>query len=350
MKQAIHFGIERAKSAGHWLKRKMEPRGAVLLYHRVANESFDPQLLCVSPGNFASHLEKLRKWARPIRLKDMTADIGRGRLPRKAVALTFDDGYADNLAHAKPLLMKYDMPATFFVTAGYIGRDREFWWDELERLLLGPNTLPQTLSLRVGGENLRWDLGKSARYGHGAFRRRRAWHVLEKKDPTPRHAAYRFLQPRLLRLPDPDIQKILRRLRKIAQTGPSARPSHRCLTAEETIQLKADGAFEVGSHTLSHPFLSSLEDAAQREEIQGAKLRLEAILNHPVSSFSYPYGSPSSYTSQTVSRVKESGLARACANIQAPVSPGVDIFRLPRMIVRNWDGDEFAGRLKSFLR
>ena len=58
-------------------------------------------------------------------------------LPSDAVALTFDDGYRDNLINAKPLLVEHEVPASIFLATGYIGKKREFWWDELARLTLG---------------------------------------------------------------------------------------------------------------------------------------------------------------------------------------------------------------------
>src|SRR5262249_44019847 len=79
----------------------------ILLYHRVANLPSDPQLLSVTPKHFREHLEILRQSAHPMRLQDMVRALRKNQLPRTAVAVTFDDGYADNLHNGKPLLDHY---------------------------------------------------------------------------------------------------------------------------------------------------------------------------------------------------------------------------------------------------
>jgi peptidoglycan/xylan/chitin deacetylase (PgdA/CDA1 family) len=85
------------------------------------------------------------------------------------VVVTFDDGYADNLHHAKPLLERYGIPATVFVTSDYIGQEHEFWGDKLERLLLQPGALPQTLQLQVNGTAYQWSLGEAAYFSEETY-------------------------------------------------------------------------------------------------------------------------------------------------------------------------------------
>jgi peptidoglycan/xylan/chitin deacetylase (PgdA/CDA1 family) len=132
------------------------------MYHAVAEGCTDPWSLCVSPQRFARQLEVLRKHAQPTRLQQLVAAFHGGEISRRAVIVTFDDGYADNLFSAKPLLESFDIPATVFLTAGYIGDSREFWWDELDKLLLQPGTIPKILRLSVNGIPHQWELGEAA--------------------------------------------------------------------------------------------------------------------------------------------------------------------------------------------
>ena len=115
--------------------------------------------MCVSPDNFSEHLKRLRKSYRPINLGEVGIFLDEGKLPGRSVAVTFDDGYADNLWKAKPILEKHGIPATVFMTTGQAGQDREFWWDDLERIMFSPERLPGSISLEVNGRNYRWDLG-----------------------------------------------------------------------------------------------------------------------------------------------------------------------------------------------
>jgi peptidoglycan/xylan/chitin deacetylase (PgdA/CDA1 family) len=125
------------------------PHGIILLYHRVAELPLDPQLLSVTPQHFAEHLDVMRKCGRASHISGLSRALESRNGKPCVIAVTFDDGYADNLYGAKPLLEHYDVPATVFVTAGYLGSQREFWYDELERILLHTGPLPQTLGLKI---------------------------------------------------------------------------------------------------------------------------------------------------------------------------------------------------------
>jgi peptidoglycan/xylan/chitin deacetylase (PgdA/CDA1 family) len=82
----------------------------------------------------------LQQSRRIVPLRELVNDLEGHRL-KEAVAITFDDGYSDNCHAAKPLLERLSVSATLFLMTGYIGR-REFWWDELERVVLGAGDLP----------------------------------------------------------------------------------------------------------------------------------------------------------------------------------------------------------------
>jgi peptidoglycan/xylan/chitin deacetylase (PgdA/CDA1 family) len=342
--------IRRMRQVSRRLLNAFASRALILAYHRVNESPSDPQLLSVAPQRFAEHLECLRKAYRPTRLRQLVRALRDGTIPHGAVVLTFDDGYADNLHHARPLLERYDVPATVFVTTGCVGHDRELWWDELDRLLLQPGTLPERLRLSVSGSSFEWELGEDAYYGEEAFRAHCRWNVLETGDPTSRQRVYRSLHQLLRPMPGAQRQQVLEELRVWVGAESGSRSSHQILTADDVGDLEKGNLVEVGAHTVDHPVLSSLPPDAQRAEIRQSKTRLEEILGHPVASFAYPYGGRADYTAETAALVREAGFACACANFPELVRRSADRFQLPRVLVRDWDGDAFATRLAGWFR
>src|ERR1035441_8325455 len=121
-------GSGRLMSYGRWCFNALSRPAVVLLYHRISDHSSDPQMLSVSRANFEQHLRLIRGEFAPVSLADLIECSQRGSIPRRAVVLTFDDGYFDNLEFALPLLEKYDIPATFYVTSGQVGSREAFWW------------------------------------------------------------------------------------------------------------------------------------------------------------------------------------------------------------------------------
>src|SRR5262245_38516522 len=120
---------------GKWFRN--EPKPAILMYHRVADLPYDPWGLAVSPRRFAAQIAFLKAERQPLPMDTFVEKLEDGTLSPHAVAVTFDDGYLDNLTHAKPVLDQADVPATVFLATGQLGQNREFWWDELARLVLG---------------------------------------------------------------------------------------------------------------------------------------------------------------------------------------------------------------------
>lgn len=319
-------------------------KALILMYHRIGEVGADPFSLSVAPQHFAQQMEVIRSQARVLSLQELTECVSAGRIPDGSVTVTFDDGYADNLHCAKPLLDRHGIPATVFVTTGNLGMQREFWWDALERILLNPGSLPDRLELSIQSSRHRWEFGEEARYTNEAFRRHRDWRANE-EPPTKRHSCYlqvwRLLQPLL----DSERQRILGEL--TAWSGCQAiRPTHRALEPEEVAALAGGGLIEIGAHSVTHPVLSDLTAAAQRQEIRQSKRRLEEILGSPVTSFAYPYGALSP---ETAAIAGAEGLERACSTVPRIVSRAADCLRLPRVQVCDWDADQFSVRLAGWF-
>ena len=128
----------------------------ILCYHRVAEGVEDPFYLCVSPDNFAAHLEEISRAREPSTLADLSVP---SRRPR--VVVTLDDGYRDNLTNALPIAESKGIPITVFVTSGILGNHNGFWWDRLGTLLRSRPPHVREIDLPVGGRNVRLPLGSS---------------------------------------------------------------------------------------------------------------------------------------------------------------------------------------------
>ncbi len=340
-------GIGRLRRVIRSISNRFVPSAIIFLYHRIADLPSDPQLLAVSPGHFAEHLEILKRNTRPMRLQGLQDTLADRKNRGCGAVVTFDDGYADNLYNAKPLLDQHDVPATVFVTTGYVGARREFWQDELEKIFLQPRQLPEKLRLNISGKAYEWNLGRAADYDQNA--RHRDWNVSHADNPTPRHELYRRLIEILQPLPNGTPQEILTHLLAWAGLETTSRPTHRTLSLEEVARLAESGLVEVGAHTANHPVLASLTMASQQAEISASKARLEAILGRRVTSFAYPYGQRSDFTVETVAAVRQAGFECACANFPGTVRSNSDLWQLPRFLVRDWNGEQFAGRLREWL-
>jgi peptidoglycan/xylan/chitin deacetylase (PgdA/CDA1 family) len=343
-------GVGRVRAIAGKIRNRVSPGGAILLYHRVASLSTDPQLLCVTPEHFAEHLQVIRQVGSPGSLSSMAQSVRDRRVMQHSIAITFDDGAADNLHEAKPLLERYDCPATVFVATAYVDSGREFWWDELERIFLQPGALPENLEIAVNGTSIVETLGAAAQYDEREFENNRAWNVLIEKVPGPRQHLYQSLYDLLRPLPSDYRYQAVAQLQDWAGADKTRRPSHQTLTSSELRQLAAGGLVAIGAHTVNHPVLSGIPEAVQQDEIRKSKLRLEEILDQPVDSFAYPYGQRSDYSLETVKIVRDEGFSDACSNFKGVIQPGVDLFQLPRFVVQDWNGDEFEQRLKEWFR
>jgi peptidoglycan/xylan/chitin deacetylase (PgdA/CDA1 family) len=322
------------------MKRGIERFPLILLYHRIEDLPSDPQLLCVRRDHFAEHLAVLRDFFTPVSLSTAVESARRTAADRH-VAVTFDDGYADNLHNAKPLLQEYGVPATVFVTSDYVDSGREFWWDELERILLEPGILPEVLKVQLNQSVITWALEDHATYVTQSRSDHREWTLRESEDPTIRHTIYRDLLSLLRDQPDSARQAVLAQLRSTAQIQEEARPTHRPLTAAELRSLDGD-LVEIGAHTQTHPVLAGLPITEQWREIAGGARQLRERIGRRPSAFAYPYGWHGEYTRATVALVRSLGFKRACSAFPPWHARFHSRFELPRVVVHDCDGDTFA--------
>lgn len=293
----------------------------VLIYHRISDLQLDPQLLCVTPDNFDVHLGELTRNYRVVPLYQMIEECKGGCCLPGTVSLTFDDGYLDNLTNALPLLEKHKVHATIFITSGMVGTNEEFWWDAVERIFLTASNLPVEFSFA----GRRWLL-----------------HTPEEKLVCADEICS------LLRDCSPEeMEQLLRELFNWSGVAREARSTHRILNHRQLKELAASPYIEIGAHSKHHVRLSRLPVHRQRIEIMTSKQQLEMVINKPVRLFSYPFGTSADFNPDTLQSVIDAGYHAAIANIQGEVSLPVDLYAIPRRLVRNWKREVFCEWMRA---
>lgn len=312
-----------ARAAINLVLNLVDPPVVVLAYHRVTTLHSDPEMLAVTPDNFRAQMLYLKKTFPIVRF-----DENWGKTPKPAVAITFDDGYADNALEALPILEELGIPATFFVSTGTIGTTQEFWWDELERLILSGRTVPSRFTLHDSTLQRSWATATG----------------------LERQKCYREMVDMITDVDPGRRDGWLSQIRRWAGSGIDTTGSHRSMTVDELRLLAANRLVTIGAHTVTHGRLAALTAPEQREEITTSKKQLESWLGREVTMFSYPFGRTCDYSEETVALCREAGFAKAAANVPGQAHRWTDEFRIPRHLVRNWPVDIFAQKLQRFWR
>ena len=322
----------------NYLKNTIQQPIIVLLYHRVADLSFDPQLLSVSIHNFREQLLFLKRNYEILRFEDEWV-----KNDQPTIMITFDDGYADNYQNVLPILEELKIPATFFISTGMVGSDREFWWDDLERLILIPDEYPSEMELHINGKNYTWNLSFNVKICDDE------WDVLSEYVPSSRCQLYKDLHCLLKSLHHEQRNTVLSMIAETTNQKEHGRLTHRALTKAELVLLASSEFVTIGAHTCTHPQLSGLNSEEQEEEILISKITLEKWLNKTISVFSYPFGSRADYDINSVSVCRRLKFIKVASNNPGQYHSWTDPMQIPRQIVRDWDSDKFQINMDSFL-
>ena len=314
--------------------RRIRSKPLILMYHRIADVPIDPWDLAVSQAYFAEQLDVLRRTRKPLPLTEFIGHLAAGTLPSNAVAITFDDGYVDNLVTGKPLLAAADIPATIFLATGYLGRSEAFWWDELTSLfLLGSG--PEIFELAVRDKSIRFDFNDEPPPTAGTA----------SATPRKRRIAVLLRVWQMLRdLEDDERRLVIEKVRLLFGGIHHRACWGRPMTGAEVRAIASDNLITIGAHTVTHPALSYLKPAACHHEISESKRACEALVGAPIAQFAYPYGD---FNADAREAVRASGFSAAFSIQNGPATVKSDILALPRVHVRNLDGHAFERALAS---
>jgi peptidoglycan/xylan/chitin deacetylase (PgdA/CDA1 family) len=307
-----------------WAPGGAAARLSVLIFHRVPAVA-DP----LFPGETdARHFDRicalLARWFRPMALEQASRALADNALPPRALAITFDDGYADNHDVALPILRRHGLPATFFVATGYLNGGR-MWNDTIVEAIrrtphatldMGRAGLPQLGPLPVATlEDKRKAVGAvlaACKYLPGAQREQAA--------------------------------------EAVGKLGGAELPNDLMMSSEQVMAMHRAG-MAIGGHTVRHPILATLPPAEARREMQDGKRWLENLIQQPVRAFAYPNGRPGrDYTAEHVALVREAGFDVAVSTAPGAGRKGSDPHQLPRFTPWDRAGWAFGMRLARNLR
>ena len=308
----------------------MGSRSLVLMYHQIADVGADPSGLAVTPENFAEQLSVLKDRCEVVPLREIQMKRA-ARSNRPRVAITFDDGYADNGEVGAPLLEAAGLPASFFVTGIAVDGQGEFWWDSVEHLLLdiSDQDAPQApFEVEINGHCLRVDL-----------RTREA-----------RLRANKALNRRLrVRRPE-EIRPVIEALSAHVGRVIPACERHRLAGLDGVRRLSRIAGMAIGSHTMRHALMPALNPEDQRHELVESRRLLEEVIEKPVSEFAFPYGNEDAFDDASEIAVRDAGYVLACRTVFGLVKRRTNPYQFPRAMVHDINAQDFEERLNNWFR
>lgn len=287
----------------------------ILIYHRVLDEPDFMRPDEIDKEIFLWHMDLISNYFNVLPLNLALERMREDSLPSRAVCITFDDGYADNLYNATPILLKNNITATFFIASDYLDGGR-MWNDSVIEAVR--KIEDKKLDLR------KINLGE---YGLKSYKDR----IFTAKDIIQK---VKYLDPELRQNKVDFITSIASDL-----------PTNLMLTTNQLQKLNNKG-MEIGGHTLTHPILSNLAKRKAEYEIVENKKVLESIINKKINYFAYPNGKPSiDYLPEHIEMLKHNGYRAGLSTGWGVASKKSDIWQLPRFTPWDTTPQKFFVRL-----
>lgn len=299
------------------LRLRFRNRGVVLLYHRVlpateSAQSFSSKAIIVSPATFERQLRFLRRHFTVVGPEEFRDWLLHGRaFPKPPCLITFDDGWKDNLNHARPLLKAQNLPAIIFLPTDYIGTGNAFWQERLSRLLF-----------RLGRQ--------PALHRHSLVEQYRLAGLFE--GPLAELAERAGALARTFKNRDGhDIDNMMIELDALLSDNDDATDVDTYLGWNDVAAMRAD-RIHFGSHTISHRILTQIEPAAVAEELTRSRDILEQQLGSPVEFLAYPNGN---HDAGTCEQTRQAGYTLAFTTVPGHVTRGDDPMQIRRINIHD---------------
>lgn len=299
-------------------------RLVVLGYHSIEPTHRWPAAPGSGIATFTQHLRLLRRLANVVPLDRALRQLSAGGpLPPRAVAITFDDGYRDNLTLGVPALRRLELPATVFLVPGYLSGQVHAWWERLGWAV----HRARARSVDVEGRQV------------------------ELTEPAQRAAALEEIEQRLKDRDHADRLAAVERLVAALDPDGAYYADELFLDWDGARSLVA-GGISIGSHTMGHAILGRETADAQRADLRTSRATLADALQTPVEVLAYPNGQRADYDAATIDAARDAGYSHAVTTwgpSNTADTPPYEIAR--RMVSTDTPPARLAARLlRDFVR
>jgi peptidoglycan/xylan/chitin deacetylase (PgdA/CDA1 family) len=285
------------------VQRARVPKVAIICHHRIGNGGV-PYYSNFSPEAFEAQIRFLRKHYRLLSMDDVCRELDEKRDASQAVAITFDDGYSDLYTHAFPILRRYGVPATVYLTAEAIESGEISWYDRIFVAAMAT----RRRNLTIGGDQPRTlELSSRESRIHAAIEIVR---TLRGYSNHARIAACKALEEEA--------------------GAPAAEQSNSMLSWTQIREMQKAG-ISFGAHTMTHPVVGRLSESEYQHELVASRDILEDRLQMPVEHFAYPFGTASDIDDHTPSLMSNFGYRSSVSMIWGVNTPATDRYLLRRI-------------------
>ncbi len=294
-----------------WHRHRHRAALPILMYHGVVERPLVPACWQQLPlSAFRRQLEWVARRFRVLPLEEALDRMRAGTLPPRACALTFDDGFENDVSVALPVLERLGLPATVFVVTDLLGTAEVPWPDRLY-LAFARSRAPRLDGARLGLGTL--DLGDDAARGEAYARVVRALKALEPgaKDDVLASVTDALGAPRS---PEPG--------------------DFRLMTWEQAVALDRGGLVRIAAHTRTHEILARLPTGeAVREQVVPSQRAVTERLGRAPRVFAYPNGRAVDVDDRAKAAVMEAGIPWALSTVEGFATPASDPLALPRLSI-----------------